>query len=149
MVHSSVERSFTSVQHDRAKNISLFTPTISLQCSHDEIILCCLQRFLVSPLCGDFGRLGNAASAVSIACTVTIATARRLRSALGRKDSNARQDRTKCHFVFAENAGWIVTEDTGDLHTHALHLRYVPRTRRLLRIAWICICARGCSWPRK
>ena len=62
----------------------LFPPGASLQSSHDRIIERHPCRFLTPPRCSDDWDLWNAASAISNACALAIATACRLRSPMGR-----------------------------------------------------------------
>src|SRR4029077_4390162 len=59
-----------------------------------------------------------------------LATTCRLRSSLGRKDSHARQGGTERDIVFAQNTGWLVTQDAGHLHTHSLYFPHLSSPRR-------------------
>src|SRR5206468_506325 len=64
-----------------------------------------------------------------------------LRPALGRRDSNARQSRTERDAVFAKDSRWLAAEDACNLYTNAVHLGHLPCPRRLLRLAWLHVCA--------
>src|SRR5205814_6734685 len=75
-----------SVQDDRGKDIcALLSVTVSLQCSHHEIMALRPQRFIVAHR----RNLQHAASADSAAFIDAVSISIRLRPPLGRKDSHA------------------------------------------------------------
>src|SRR5262249_61353257 len=80
---------------------------------------------------------------------ISITNACRLRSAVGRQDSDARQGRTQRDVVFTEDSRWLAAEDACNLYTDAIHLGHVSRPRRLLRIARLRVRARRCARPRE
>src|SRR5262245_51443104 len=81
----------------------------------------------------------------AIACTTTFG----LRPAVGREDPDARRSRTECDAIFAKDSRWLAAKNAGNLYSDAVRLGHLPCAWRVLRVTWLCVRARGCSWPRQ